>query len=137
MQRSVLAKDPNFVVTLGHPPNLEYIMAIESMCTKLGQQDADELRAASNRVLRSSHSPKCNLTTAQSQATKELKRDRDHIVLTADKGVAMYIMDRQDYINKFNNLLNQPTYRAVPWDPTKTIKNKLINILKRVKIKQV
>ena len=42
-------------------------------------------------------------------------------------------MDRQDYINKSNNLLNQSTYRAIPWDPTNTIKNKLINILKRVK----
>ena len=30
----------------------------------------------------------------------ELKRDRDRIVLTADKGVAMVIMDRQDYIKQ-------------------------------------
>ena len=58
--------------------------------------------------------------------------DRDHIVPTADKGVAMVIMDRQDCVNKANNLLNQPTYRAIPQDPTNTIKNKLINILKRV-----
>ena len=34
-QRSVLAKDPNFVVTPRHPPNLEYITAIEAACTKL------------------------------------------------------------------------------------------------------
>ena len=26
--------------------------------------------------------------------------DRDRIVLTADKGVAMVVMDKQDYINK-------------------------------------
>ena len=30
-QRSVLAKGPNFVVTPRHPPNLEYIMAMESV----------------------------------------------------------------------------------------------------------
>ena len=30
-------------------------MAIEAACTKLGQQDAEELRAEINRVLRSSH----------------------------------------------------------------------------------
>ena len=42
-------------------------------------------------------------------------------------------MDRQDYINKSNNPLNQPTYRAISWDPSNTIKNKLFNILKRVK----
>ena len=67
------------------------------------------------------------------QAIRELKRNRDCIVLTADKGVAMVIMDRQTYINKSNNLLNQPTYRAIPQDSTNSIKNKLINILKRVK----
>ena len=45
----------------------------------------------------------------------------------------MVIMDRQDYINKANSLLNQNTYRAIPQDPTSTIKNELISILKRVK----
>ena len=45
----------------------------------------------------------------------------------------MVIMDRQDYISKANNLLSQNTYRSIQWDPTNTIKNKLINILKRVK----
>ena len=69
----------------------------------------------------------------QNLAIRELKKDRDHIVLTADKGVAMVIMDRQDYISKANNLLSQNTYRSIQWDPTNTIKNKLINILKRIK----
>ena len=45
----------------------------------------------------------------------------------------MVIMYRQDYINISKYLLNQPIYRAIPSDPTNTIKNKLINILKRVK----
>ena len=44
----------------------------------------------------------------------------------------MVIMDSQVYINTSNNFLNQPTYRAIPQDPTNTIKNKLISILKRV-----
>ena len=59
--------------------------------------------------------------------------DRGCIVLTADKGVAMVIMDRQEYINKANSLVNQNTYRSLPRDPTNSIKNKLISILKRVK----
>ena len=53
----------------------------------------------------------------------ELKRGRDCIVLIADKGVAMVIMDREDYINKVNSLLNQNTYMSIPRDPTNTIKN--------------
>ena len=134
-QRSVLAKGPNFAVTPRQPPNLEYITAIEAACTKLSQQDAEELRADINRVLRSSHPPKPNLTKAQNIALRELKRDRDRIVLTADKGVAMVVMDKQDYINKSNQLLNQNTYKVISKDPTNTIKNKLINILKGIKTK--
>ena len=123
------------MVTPRQPPNLEYITAIEAACTKLSQQDADELRADMNRVLRSSHPPKPNLTKAQNIALRELKRDRDHIVLTADKGVPMVVMERQDYINKANQLLNQNTYKVISKDPTNTIKNKLINILKNIKTK--
>ena len=56
-QRSVLAKGPNYAVSPKHPPNLEYITAIEAACTKLSQQDAKELRADINWVLRASHLP--------------------------------------------------------------------------------
>ena len=56
-QRSVLAKGPNFVVTPKQPPNLEYITVIEAACTKLSQEDTEELRAEVNRVLRFSHPP--------------------------------------------------------------------------------
>ena len=125
--RSVLAKGPNFAVTPRHPPNLEYTTAIEAACTKLSQQDAEELRANINWVLRSSHPPKPNLTKAQNLAIRELKRDKDHIVLTADKGVAMVIMDRQDYISKANKLLSQNTYKTIQQDPTNSIKKQAYN----------
>ena len=45
----------------------------------------------------------------------------------------MVIMDRQDYISKANNLLSQNTYKSIQRDPTNSIKNRLITILKRVK----
>ena len=88
-----------------------------------------------NRVLRGSHPPKSNLSKAEAQAIREFKEDTDRLVLTVDKGAAMVVMDRQDYINKSNNLLAQPAYRPIPRDPTNKIKAKLITILKRLKIK--
>ena len=51
----------------------------------------------------------------------------------ADKGVAMVVMDRQEYINKSNNLLAQPAYRPLPKDPTNKVKAKLISILRKAK----
>ena len=65
------------MVTPRHPPNLEYIAAIEAACAKLSQQDAEELRADINQVPRSPCPPKPNLTKAQNSAIRELKRDKD------------------------------------------------------------
>ena len=44
----------------------------------------------------------------------------------------MVAMDRQEYINKANNLLAQPAYRPISMDPTNKIKAKLISILQKV-----
>ena len=44
----------------------------------------------------------------------------------------MVVMDRQVYINKSNNLLAQPAYRAIPRNSTNKIKAKLITILRKV-----
>ena len=42
-------------------------------------------------------------------------------------------MDRQHYMNKSNQLLTWPMYRAIPREQTNKIKTKLINIPKSVK----
>ena len=57
-QRSLLAKGPNYAITSRYPPNLENITAIELVCTKLSQKEAEKLKADINRVLRGSHLPK-------------------------------------------------------------------------------
>ena len=89
----------------------------------------EELKADVNRVLRGSH-PQSNLNKAEVQA---LKRDKSMKVLTANKGVAMIVLDRQDYINKTNNLLTQPAHRPITRDPTNKLKAKLITILRKSK----
>ena len=40
----------------------------------------------------------------------------------------MAVLDKQDYMNKVKNLLEQPTYRLIPLDLTNKCKAKLINI---------
>ena len=48
----------------------------------------------------------------------------------------MVVMDKQGYMDKAKNLLEQPTYRTLPVGPTNRHKTKLINILKRLKKNQ-
>ena len=72
--------------------------------------------------------------TPQHKALTELKQDQSRVVLTVDKGVAMVIMDQQDYTNKEQTLLQETnTYKVLPKDPTSYLKNKLITLLKDIK----
>ena len=132
-QISVLAKGPNFAIAPRHIPNLDYITAIEPVCHKLKEEDAGELRADINSLLRRTQVPKSNLTKQESVGLAQLKKDKDRVVLTADKGVSMVVMDKEDYIKNAESLLVQPAYRTIDRDPTSKIKSKLITKLRKIK----
>ena len=55
------------------------------------------------------------------------------MVLTVEKGVAMVVMDRQEYVEKVEGLLAQPAYRTIAADPTNKLKTRLIQTFKRIK----
>ena len=42
-----------------------------------------------------------------------LRTGKDSIVLTADKGVAMLVLDKDKYTEKVEKLLVQPAYRTI------------------------
>ena len=63
------------------------------------------------------------------------KSDGGLIMPSADKGMALVVMDRQDYIRKSKVLLEiSNTYRPIPTDPTNKHKARLISVLKKVKV---
>ena len=74
-----------------------------------------------------------NLTQEELKALTELRKDSNRIVLTADKGVVLVVMDRKDYLDKASNLLSQPVYRPIDRDPTKKLMAKLITLLRKIK----
>ena len=121
MQVSLLAHGPNFAVALRHPPYGEYITVIEQACLKLEPHNAEELRAAMRGALRNSKEPTRNITKQEIRVLAELKKDQSRVILTADKGVAIVIMDREDYQEKAKALLeDQGTYKALKSDPIQT-----------------
>ena len=62
-----------------------------------------------------------------------MRKDQGKITLTADKGVAMVVLEKDDYIRKSEDLLKHNTYRELVADPTNKYKNKLISLLKTIK----
>ena len=61
--------------------------------------------------------PKPNISLDEQKAIRELKEDRCRVVLTADKGAAMVVMDREDYMDKAQLLLaDTNTYKPITED---------------------
>ena len=135
-QERLLSHRPKFVIRPRRPPVREYIAAIEQACNKLNQGEADELQVEVKKTLKKAQNRSktpSNITSDEFKALKELKEDRDRVILTADKGVTLVVMEKKDYIQKAEELLNTSTYKKIPEDPTNKQKNKLVNILKRIK----
>ena len=110
---------------------------MEQASSKLPAQEVDEFRSDVNRILKQQQqhcNNQWNLNPSQCRALTQLKQDNSRVVFTVDKGVAMVIMDQEDYTNKAQTLLQDTnTYKVLPKDPTNQLKNKLISLLKDIK----
>ena len=109
-QESLLAKGPSFAVDPKETPYVDTLQLLSQCGQKLAEQDAEELRADKNGLLRRAQAPKPNLNKVEVKALVELKRDKDRIVLTADKGMTMVVFDRENYIQEAKNVLVQSAY---------------------------
>ena len=132
-QVSLLSKEPNFALAPTNPPNLEFIWAVEAACQRLTYQDAQELKAEVNILLKRAKLPKNNISREERKVLKELSEDQDRMVLMADKGVAIEVMDRKEYQDKVEGLLATSTCRTISTDPTKKLNPQLIQKLRRIK----
>ena len=121
------------MIATKEPPVSKYISQIERVCQQLKQRKAEELRGEIKQIFRKTQPPKPNIMKEEAKAIQELKRDKERVILTADKGVCMVVMDKEEYIQKSEELLHQPAYKELPSDPTTKHKNKLISILKTIK----
>ena len=133
VQEKLLLHGPNFVIVPKEPPTSEYIMTIEKACLKLPTGKVEELRGEIKAILKKKINYKPNITKEEHWAIKELRNDNTRMVLTADKGVSMVVMDKEDYNTKSEELLQSSTYKILTTDPTNRQKNKLISLLKSIK----
>ena len=135
-QERLLAWVPKFSIKPRQPPVSEYVVAVEQACSRLEKGEADEIRVEVKKALKRAQCnprPSSNISKKELKALKELKEDKKRVILTADKGVSLVIMDRTEYNKKAEELLNTGTYKKIPEDPTKKQKNKLISILINIK----
>ena len=108
-QEKLLAHGPNFVIIPRCQPIGEYIAVVEQTCQNMAQGEAEELRAEVKAVLKKSQPPKANITKEEQKAMNELKKDTNRVILTADKGSFLVVMDKEEYVNKAQDLLKEDT----------------------------
>ena len=136
-QECLLAHGPNFVLVPKDLPTCGYIVATEKACQHLMQGKAEELRGEIKQLLKKKHNIKPNIPEEEYQALKQMKKDNARMVLTVDKEVSMVVVEREEYIQKSEELLHQPNYKILQADPTNKYKNKLISLLKSIKAEGV
>ena len=125
-EQSLLQKGPNFAVSSSKVPLTEYIAVTKGICDELGEntvgKDCTEIYQKTKEVLQHFKEKKGhtrNTTKEEWQAIKTLKEDFSHVVLTADKGVALVVMGKSQYIGKCMALLNDTKVYKPCKDTTK------------------
>ena len=83
----------------------EYITLVELACQNLDPHSAEEQRGEIRGALKHSHNPRKNITKEEAQALTELREDQSRVILTADKGVILMVINKTEYNNKAQELL--------------------------------
>ena len=85
------------------------------------------------QILEKSKPPKPNITKEESLAIKSLQRDKNIIILSADKGIAIVVMDKAEYSNKMADLIASGGYCKVKRKSILKTEMKLSQILNKNK----
>ena len=120
-------------------PITEYIAVTKRICDELGEnttgKDCTEIYQKNQRSptrLQGKEGPTRNITKQEKEAIKTLSEDSSRVVLTADKGVALVVMDKNQYIDKCMALLNDTkTYKPCK-DTTKKLHREVQELLRKL-----
>ena len=89
-QMKLLSHRPNYAMVPKNPPIMEYIATIDKACTSLQPGKAEELRGEVKANIKKMQSPKQNVTKEEHKALEELKKDKNRMILTTDKGFPLW-----------------------------------------------
>ena len=131
---NLLRKGGGFAVTPRELPHVDFITATECACKNLAKGEAISLRAEIVEELGKVKVPTSNLTPEEWRAMKKLREDDDILVLPADKGKCLVVMDTKEYIRKMEEKLSdETTYKKIEKDPTEEIKTAISSHLNKIK----
>ena len=131
---SVLAKGLNCSVTPRKIPFVDIITETESVCGRLPEGEKHILRSKVANILKNPGRLESNITKEELQALDDLRKDDTIEILPADKGRCVVVLDKTEYHQKCEGLLNdKKTYeRLGKRNPTHGYKKKLVALLTKI-----
>ena len=133
IKTDLLTNDLNFSITSKTLPTKDILATIEDAVKDLEKEEADTIRAKISLTLQNSKPPKDNLSKDERKALKKLQSDTSIVILPADKGRSTIILNREDYLEKCMDHINNGPYQLLKKDPTTIIKTKTLEQLKALK----
>ena len=101
-------------------PHGEYFSAVEQACLNLEPHSVEELTAEIRGAFKHAQNSRRNITKEEAQVLAEPKKDHSRVIITADKGVALVVMDRAEYNKKAQKLLeDRGTFKEIQDRPHK------------------
>jgi hypothetical protein len=123
---SVLQKGLNFAVTPKVIPKLEIASCIEANISKIPEKDRMAVRSEVCNILKSARIPRRNVTREELSAIQRLKKDSNIVIMKADKGNCVVVLNKSDYDTKMSDLLSDPdTYKKLKKDPSKLTERRM------------
>ena len=126
IERKVLEKGAGFAIADKRIAHNEYVAATEEASGSLPKCQALALKAEVAEMLQEAQPSKCNLSSHELKALKSLKKDENIVITPADKGKALVVMNREDYVNKIEEkLTDTTTYIMLDKEPTQELSDEL------------
>ena len=132
-ETNLIAKGFNFSITSKWLPNKDIIATIDEAVKDLEKEEADTICVKVSLTPQNSTPSKDNLSKDERKALKELQSDTSIVILPADKGRSTIILNREDYLEKCMDHINNGPYQLLKKDPTAKIKTKTLKQLKVLK----
>ena len=138
-EKSLLQKGPQFSVTPATIPIKEYISTTTTAALQAGELNGVDCSGLYHDIIRIlntfTNKPKhTNITKAEHSVLENLRNDKVHIIVTADKDVTLVVMDKTECITKCEALLYGNTvYQHLSKDTSPTIHKELVKILQDYK----
>ena len=113
IETDILTNGLNFSITSKTLPNKDIMATIENAVKRLEKEETDTIRIKISLTLQNSKPPKDNLSKDERKALKVSQSDTTIVILPADKGRSTVILNREDYLEKFMDHINNGPYQLL------------------------